>query len=113
MVLQDIPVFQLTPRHTADLAMAFRLVALAALVAALSTSTIAAPVAGNSTESLVSRQLNSANDVVNRICRPTTLLFARGTTELGNMGGVCFEYLDDTVIGPNCLPTDCRPSSRR
>ena len=36
------------------------------------------------------RQLGrSANDVANGVCRNTTLLFARGTTEGGNLGTVC------------------------
>ncbi|KAK6437236.1 hypothetical protein LTR95_006566 [Oleoguttula sp. CCFEE 5521] len=29
---------------------------------------------------------NTANDVVNKICAPVTLIFARGSTESGNMG---------------------------
>ncbi|KAH7097277.1 cutinase, partial [Auriculariales sp. MPI-PUGE-AT-0066] len=42
--------------------------------------------------SISSRQLGrSANDVTNGVCRETTLLFARGTSEGGNLG---------TVVGP-------------
>ena len=31
---------------------------------------------------------NTANDVQNGVCKPVTLIFARGTTEPGNMGVV-------------------------
>jgi len=69
--------------------MVSRLAVLTAFVSALSIGVAAAPLSGNETEVLVARQLgNTANDVTNRVCRSTTLLFARGTTESGNIGGV-------------------------
>jgi len=72
--------------RTLNLAMVFRLTALAAFLFALATSVVAAPVGGNATE-IVARQLgDTSNDVVNRVCRGTTLIFARGTTETGNIG---------------------------
>jgi hypothetical protein len=46
------------------------------------------------------------NDIVNGICKPVTLLFARGTTEdpnLGNVVGPPFVLALETVFGANNL----------
>lgn len=50
-----------------------------------SASEIASAVAGCQGVSLVGE---TRNDIVNGICKPFTLLFARGTTETGNIGSI-------------------------
>ena len=68
--------------------MFLRLTTLAVSIYMLSSNVVAVPVGGNATE-IVARALGTtANDVVNRVCRSTTLIFARGTTESGNIGSV-------------------------
>jgi len=68
--------------------MFFRLTTLVVSIYMLSSNVAAVPIGGNATE-IVARALGTtANDVVNRVCRSTTLIFARGTTESGNIGSV-------------------------
>ncbi|KAG2412066.1 cutinase precursor [Aspergillus terreus] len=55
------------------------------LVAALAALAVATPVPENS---LQQRQLMSSNDVEDGVCRDVTFIFARGSTEQGNMGFV-------------------------
>lgn len=53
------------------------------IVAALAALAVAIPVPeGNS---LMARQGMSSNDIENGVCRDVTFLFARGSTEQGNM----------------------------
>lgn len=52
------------------------------LVAALAALAVATPVPENS---LQERQLMSSNDVEDGVCRDVTFIFARGSTEQGNM----------------------------
>ncbi|KAF7592140.1 hypothetical protein BBP40_000627 [Aspergillus hancockii] len=61
------------------------------LVSALATLAVASPIADPETQSLEARQLASSNDLTSGACKDVTLIFARGSTEMGNMG---------TVIGP-------------
>ncbi|KAL2832547.1 putative cutinase [Aspergillus cavernicola] len=66
------------------------------LVAALAALAIASPVPNPDIEvnSLESRQSDTSNDLENGDCKPVSFIFARGSTETGNMGfivgpGVC------------------------
>ncbi|KAE8353093.1 putative cutinase 1 [Aspergillus coremiiformis] len=59
------------------------------LISALATLAVATPMTELDTRSLVARQ--SSADDLDQGCKDTILIFARGSTELGNMG---------TVIGP-------------
>ncbi|KAL4890593.1 cutinase [Aspergillus ambiguus] len=54
-----------------------------AFVGALATLAIASPTPDHS---LQERQLMNSNDVEDGVCRPVTFIFARGSTEQGNMG---------------------------
>jgi cutinase len=52
------------------------------LVASLSALAAAGPVPPSALEA---RQSDSASDLENGICKPVVLIFARGSTESGNM----------------------------
>jgi cutinase len=41
---------------------------------------------------------STASDVENGVCKPVTLIFARGTTEPGNMGSIVGPPLADAMI---------------
>ncbi|KAI9703916.1 MAG: hypothetical protein M1820_005698 [Bogoriella megaspora] len=55
------------------------------LASLLSLGAFAAPAPQSTTGGLLTGQ--TASDVQNGVCKPTTLIFARGTTEQGNLGG--------------------------
>jgi cutinase len=56
------------------------------LVSALTTLAVASPMANPETQSLEARQFGtSANDLSSGACKDVTLIFARGSTEIGNM----------------------------
>ena len=55
------------------------------LVAALATLAIANPIPEPEAHALVARQGLNSRDIEEGICRPVTLIFARGSTESGNM----------------------------
>jgi hypothetical protein len=60
------------------------------VLALIASAVFAAPVEEDAT--LAARQLGTtSNDITNGVCRGTTLIFARGTTESGNMGSVSLE----------------------
>ncbi|KAB8237091.1 cutinase family protein [Aspergillus alliaceus] len=62
------------------------------LISALATLAAASPIAEPDSQSLETRQFGmTANDLGTGACKDVTLIFARGSTEMGNMG---------TVIGP-------------
>ena len=42
---------------------------------------------------LEARQIVNANDLENGVCKPVVLIFARGSTELGNMVSHCLPAL--------------------
>ncbi|PLB44878.1 putative cutinase [Aspergillus steynii IBT 23096] len=60
------------------------------LIGALATLAVASPIA-EPDHSLEARQLMDSNDLQSGQCKDVTFIFARGSTEMGNMG---------TVIGP-------------
>ncbi|PLN79673.1 putative cutinase [Aspergillus taichungensis] len=64
------------------------------LIAALATLAIANPIPEPEAHALVARQGLNSNDIEEGICRPVTLIFARGSTEQGNMGLI--------IGGPTC-----------
>lgn len=55
------------------------------LIAALATLAIANPIPEPEAHALVARQGLNSDDIEKGICRPVTLIFARGSTESGNM----------------------------
>ncbi|KAE8381975.1 putative cutinase 3 [Aspergillus bertholletiae] len=57
------------------------------LVSALAALAAASPVAEPAGQSLATRQLMSSDDL-NGACKDVTLIFARGSTEMGNMGAI-------------------------
>ncbi|KAH7091895.1 cutinase-domain-containing protein [Auriculariales sp. MPI-PUGE-AT-0066] len=59
---------------------------IASLALALSICSAVVAIAIPDTDAVLSKR-DEQNDVTTRVCRNTTLLFARGTSELTNMGG--------------------------
>ncbi|KAL2788545.1 cutinase 3 [Aspergillus keveii] len=60
----------------------------ACLIAALAALSIASPLPADADITLERRQLISADDLKNGDCKPVAFIFARGSTEAGNMGFV-------------------------
>ncbi|KAJ0414134.1 cutinase 3 [Aspergillus carlsbadensis] len=58
----------------------------ALLVAALAALSVASPLPADADISLERRQIVSADDLKNGDCKPVAFIFARGSTEAGNMG---------------------------
>jgi cutinase len=51
---------------------------------------------------------SSSNDVINGVCKPVTYIFARGTTEIGNMGstvGPALQLALESAFGQNNVAT--------
>ena len=74
------------------------------ILACLAASAMAAPAAIPQT----SVSSSTKNDVINGVCRPVTYIFARGTTEIGNMGltvGPALESALETAFGANKVAT--------
>nr|UBX54567.1 cutinase [Aspergillus sp.] len=57
----------------------------ALLLTALAAGSLANPIPASDIEA---RQLVNANDLENGVCKPVVLIFARGSTEIGNMGAI-------------------------
>ncbi|KAL3493336.1 cutinase 3 [Aspergillus germanicus] len=60
----------------------------ALLIAALAALSVASPLPADADITLERRQLISADDLKNGDCKPVAFIFARGSTEAGNMGFV-------------------------
>ncbi|CEL02233.1 cutinase 3 [Aspergillus pseudodeflectus] len=58
----------------------------AILVAALAALSVASPLPADADITLERRQLISSDDLKNGDCKPVAFIFARGSTEAGNMG---------------------------
>ncbi|KAL3448350.1 cutinase 3 [Aspergillus insuetus] len=58
------------------------------LIAALAALSVASPLPADADITLERRQLISADDLKNGDCKPVAFIFARGSTEAGNMGFV-------------------------
>ncbi|KAI9375533.1 cutinase-domain-containing protein [Aspergillus egyptiacus] len=58
----------------------------ALLLTSLATLATASPLPDAESGTLERRQISNANDLENGICKPVSFIFARGSTESGNMG---------------------------